>query len=186
MSRSVRLSSLVGAYYWFPRPGPEGVTWELVTCHDLGVWDGVSHREFWPHVLERLAVAWGLDAGALKRRLRDHHTGVPRGRIVPPDPGYIVIHGDDAPSFKWLELVKARFQLIGVEVTPEFTEHEKMLADDPRAVQAALGVSLYGNHRRDLEGGSSGCQERNIPRDVIPIGDSGRRPASPASCASWS
>ncbi len=42
----------------------------------------------------------------------------------------------------WLDLVKARFRLTEVDVTPEYTEHEKMLADDPKAVQAALGISL--------------------------------------------
>ena len=120
------------------------MTWELVTCHDLGCWDGVSHREFWPSVLAHLAAAWGLDAGTLKHRLRDHHTGLPRGRIVRPTSGYVVIHGDDAPAAisDWLGQVKSRFQLLGVKVTPEFTEHEKMLADDPKAVQAALGRPL--------------------------------------------
>jgi len=95
-------------------------------------------------VLEHLAVAWGKDARLLKRRLRDHHTGLPRGRIVHPKSGYVVIHGDDAPEAvpDWLETVKARFRLAGVMVTPEFTEHEKMLADDPRALQEALGISL--------------------------------------------
>lgn len=109
MSRSVRPSPLIGAYYWFPRPGLGGVTWELVTCHDLGVWDGVSHREFWPHVLKRLAAAWGLDFAALRRRLRDHHTGLPRGRITRPGSGYVVIHGNDAPPSGSLDLVKTRF-----------------------------------------------------------------------------
>lgn len=95
-------------------------------------------------MLEHLAVAWGKDARLLKRRLRDHHTGLPRGRIVHPKSGYVVIHGEDAPATipDWLETVKARFRLAGVVVTPEFTEHEKMLADDPKAVQAVLGISL--------------------------------------------
>jgi hypothetical protein len=118
------------------------VAWELVTCHDLVVWDGVSHRELWPYVLTQLAVVWGKDAKLLKRRLHDHHTGLPRGRVAHPKSGYVVIHGDDAPVSNWLELVKARFGLIGIKVTPEFTEHEKMLADDPEVVQAVLGISL--------------------------------------------
>lgn len=75
--------------------------------------------------------------------MHDHHTGLPRGRIVHPKKGYVVIHGDDAPVPNWLELVKTQFRLAGVKVTPEFTEHEKMLADDPKAVQAALGISLH-------------------------------------------
>ena len=138
------LIPLTGAYFWVPRPEQRSVAWDLVTCHDLNVWDGVSHREFWLYVLEHLAVAWGKDAKTLKRLLRDHHTGLPRGRVTHPKSGYIVIHGDDAPAAvsNGMELVKVRFQLTGVKVTQEFTEHEKMLGDDPKAVQAALGISL--------------------------------------------
>jgi len=134
---------LTGAYFWFPRPGPDGPVWDLKTCHDLGVWDGVSHREFWPHVLVVLAAHWGKDVGALKRALRDHHTGLPRGRIARPESCYVLIHGDDAPVTNWMRLVKARFQLTGIKVTPEFTEHEKMIGHDPLAVQIALGVNLH-------------------------------------------
>jgi hypothetical protein len=95
-------------------------------------------------VLKYLAVAWGKDAKLLDRLLHDHHTGLPRGRIVHPKAGYVVIHGDDAPATVpgWLDLVKARFRLTGVKVTSEFTEHERMLADDPKAVQTALGIFL--------------------------------------------
>lgn len=95
-------------------------------------------------MLEHLAAAWGKDAKSLKRRLRDHHTGLPRGRVVRPKSGHVVIHGDDAPAevANWLNVVKARFRLTGFKVTPEFTEHEKMLGDDPMAVQTALGISL--------------------------------------------
>jgi hypothetical protein len=133
--------SLTGAYYWCPRPTPVGVTWELVTCHDLDVWDAVSHREFWPAVLEYLARLWGKDPKLFYRRLFDHHTGLPRGRITHPKSGYIVIHGDDAPVIDWLVLVKQKFRL--AEVTPLYTEHEKMLGDDPQAVEDVLGISFH-------------------------------------------
>ncbi len=55
-----------------------------------------------------------------------------------------MIHGDDAPVAvpDWLDQVKDRFRLTSVKVIPEYTEHEKMLDDDPKAVQAALGISL--------------------------------------------
>jgi hypothetical protein len=134
---------LTGAYYWIPVPREAGHGWDLTTCHDLGVWDGISHREFWPFVLNLISKRWGKDPESLSRRLRDHHTGLPRGRIVHPKTGFILIHGDDAPLANWLELVKARFRLSGVKVTLEFTEHEKMLGDDPRAVEVALDVSLH-------------------------------------------
>ena len=97
INRPYHREALTGAYYWCPHPLPEGLICNLVTCHDVNVWDGISHREFWSYVLEHLAVAWGKDAKALKRRLRDHHTGLPRGRVTHPKSGYIVIHGDDAP-----------------------------------------------------------------------------------------
>lgn len=144
-SRPARLSPVTGAYFWLPRPVPDGIVWDLVTCHDLNVWDGVSHREFWPYVLEHLAAAWGKDAKALNRRLRDHHTGLPRGRIVHPKSGYVVIHGDDAPVPDWLNLVKGRFGLIDFEVTPEFTEHERMIGDDPEVLRKALGIPMALN-----------------------------------------
>lgn len=135
-------SPLTGAYFWAPRPLPVGFAWDLVTCHDLEVWDAVSHREFWPYVLEHLAAVWGKDARLLKLRLHDNHTGLPRGRITHPKSGYVIIHGDDAPVANWLKLVKVKFRLTKVKVTPEFTEHERMIGDDPRAVEKALGVSL--------------------------------------------
>lgn len=133
---------LTGAYYWFPRPHPEGPSWELLTCHDLGAWDGISHREFWPLVVEHLAAAWGKDAGPLKRRLLDRYTGLPRGRITHPKTGYLIIHGDDAPVADWRPRIKDRFRLRGVKVRPLFDEHERMLAGDPEAVEAALGLRL--------------------------------------------
>ncbi len=136
------LTSLSGAYFWVPRPVSDGLVWDLVTCHDLGVSDGISHREFWPYILEHLAAVWGKDATALKQRLLDKHTGLPRGRVTHPKSGYLIIHGDDAPVADWLPLVKARFRLTNVKVTPEFTEHEGMIGDDPESLQEALGIPL--------------------------------------------
>lgn len=132
--------SLTGAYYWCPHPISGGVAWSLVTCHDLEIWDAVSHREFWPAVLEHLAKTWDKDTNVLYRRLFDHHTGLPRGRITHPKSGYVLIHGDDAPVPNWLELIKERFRL--TEVTPLYTEHERMIGDDPIAVEKILGTSL--------------------------------------------
>lgn len=146
-------SPLTGAYYWVPSPPSKGVAWNLKTCHDLGVSDGVSHREFWPHVLEVLADAWGKDAEPLKGCLSKHHTGLPRGRIVHRKSGCVIIHGDDAPVPDWLEMVKSRFRLTGVEAAPEFAEHETMQGDDSKRLQAALGVSFPPNTSRRLPRG---------------------------------
>ncbi len=140
-------SPLTGAYYWVPRPDGNGVFWDLVTCHDLDTWAGISHREFWPLILEVLAERWGKNVQDLIHQLHDHHAGLPRGRVTHPQSGYVVINGDDTGLPGWLELVKSRFGLDGVEVTPDFTEHEheQMLTDDLLAVQASLGVPLYSN-----------------------------------------
>ena len=70
--------------------------------------------------------------------------GLACSSIVEPKSGYLLIHGDDAPIAMpdCLPLVKGRFQLPGVNITPEFTEHEKSLVKDPKNVQAVLGISL--------------------------------------------
>jgi hypothetical protein len=137
-----RPGPLTGAYYWVPSPATEGLGWELITCHHLRVWDGVSHREAWPYVLEPLAAAWGKDSKVLKRRLRDHYTGVPRGRVTHPRRGFLIVHGNDSPVPDWLDRIRSSFQLADVKPTPLFDEHERMLGEDLRAVQDALGVSL--------------------------------------------
>jgi hypothetical protein len=133
---------LTGAYFWLPRPAPTGLEWELITCHDLKIWSGISHRDFWPHIVEQLAAAWGRDAEPLKHCLGGHHTGLPRGRINYPRPGYILLHGDDAPVTDWLSRITDRFHLRDVEVELVGTEHESMDRRDPAAVERVLGVSL--------------------------------------------
>jgi hypothetical protein len=157
---------LTGAYYWFPRPAPTGLEWELITCHDLkkwsGIshhefwlhiweliachdlkkWSGISHHEFWPHIVERSAAAWGKDAETLKRRLAEHHTGLPRGRINHRRPDYVLLHGDDAPVTDWLPRIIDRFRLGDVKIEVEDTAHHSMAPRDLAAVEEALGVSL--------------------------------------------
>ncbi len=134
---------LTGAYYWVPRPSGAEIDWDLLTCHDLGIWDGVSHREAWPYVLEHLAVLWGRDARGLKRRLKDHYTGLPRGRVTHPKAGFFIFHGKDAPSVPdWLDQVQSWFHLTDMNSRAIFDEHERMLRDDLRAMEKALGISL--------------------------------------------
>jgi hypothetical protein len=138
-----RPQRLTGAYYWFPIPGQSGPrSWSLLICHDLKCWDGISHRKFWPHVVEHLAAAWGKDTKPLQRRLLDHYTGLPRGRVTRLKTGYVIFHGNDSPVADWKTRIKARFQLAGVKVTPVNDEHERMLGEDHRALQDALGVAL--------------------------------------------
>jgi hypothetical protein len=133
---------LTGAYHRFSRPAPEDPAWNLVTCHDLRVRDGISHREFWPHVVQRSAAAWGGDAEPLIHRLADHQKGLPRSRINHPRPGYLNIQGNDAPVADWLPRVIHRYRLSDAEVKSEYTEHERMARRQLNALQDALGSSL--------------------------------------------
>jgi hypothetical protein len=60
MHRRLHPEALTDANYWSRRPGAVGLNWDLITCHDLGVWDGISYRKSWSFVLEHLATAWGI------------------------------------------------------------------------------------------------------------------------------
>ena len=131
-----------GAYYWLPRPGGPGPTWDLITCHDLGRGAAVGHAALWPVVAGRLAEAWGRTPATLARRLRDHHAGLPRGRVTRVRGVSLVHHGGDAPSPGGLDEIEARFGLRGRPVRRLLDDHERMLAGDPEAVQAAIGIDL--------------------------------------------
>ncbi len=132
----------MGAYYWLPKPEGVGLAWDIIICHDLGAWDGISHRDFWPSVLEHVASTWGKDAKVLIHRLRDQYAGFPRGRVTHPKSGYLIIHGNDAPVTDSLDRIKERFRLTDVKVTPLYDDHERVLRDDLRVVQDALGIPL--------------------------------------------
>jgi hypothetical protein len=142
MTQSPKPIALSGAYYWIPARVDQAIAWRLKTCHDFGVWDGISHREFWPHVLEHLAGVWGRDDGVLKHLLEDHYTGLPRGRVTHPKGRYVIIHGNDAPANNWKAAIKARFGLRGLGVKTIFDEHERMLHEDARAFEEAFDVQL--------------------------------------------
>ncbi len=133
---------LTGAYFWVPRPMSGGVGWELVTCHDLGVPDSASHREFWPSVVDRLAALWGREPSEFQQRLRDYYYGLPRGRVTNPKSGCVILRGGDAPSADGLILVRVGFRLSGVDARTFFVDDEQTRAMDVRAVEAALGLSL--------------------------------------------
>ena len=138
---------LAGAYYWLPVPTTNGsIHWDLLTCHDLGVWDGVSHRVFWPSVLAHLAPVWGQDAASLKHRLGDHYYGLPRGRVTRPKGRYLLLQGKDSPVPDWKARIFDRFHLTGLDVRALSDDHERVLREDVLALEAALGVDL-GLHR---------------------------------------
>lgn len=137
----LRPSPLVGGYYWFPAEVAGRATWAVVTCHDLGFDAEVGHVDLWPSVVDRLAASWGRGAGALRRLLTDHYTGLPRGRVTRPGRGYLILHGDDAPVPDWPERVLVGFGLDRRSVSVLYDEHERMLGEDRRRLSEALGVT---------------------------------------------
>src|SRR3954451_14880749 len=104
---------LVGGYYWFPKATGGRATWRVLTCHDLGFDPEVGHGDLWPAVVDRLAAAWGRDAGGLRRRLIDRYAGLPRGRVTRPGRTVLVLHGDDAPVADWREKLIESYLLGG-------------------------------------------------------------------------
>ena len=136
--------SYTGGYYWLPTPSPNGITWSIVTCRDLGCHSDAGHdADLWPRLMVPLARAWGKDALILKKKLALSYTGLPRGRVTRPVKTFLVLHGDDSPNRRFAEMVKQSFQLSGQEVKFVFDEHETMIPGHPRAVEATLGPRLF-------------------------------------------
>lgn len=132
---------LTGAYYWLPSPTPSGpFAWSLLTCHDLGRWDGISHRELWPFVVGHLAILWGKAPDAFRRRLGDHYYALPRGRVTNPKGKYLILHGNDSPLVTWREIIVHRFRLHGLQLKSPWDEHERTLREDVLAFEEALGI----------------------------------------------
>jgi hypothetical protein len=136
-----RSKPMASGYYWFPVLALPAPTWTVLTCHELGCDADVGHARLSPLVLVRLAQAWPRDAGLLRKRLNDHYTGVPRGRVARCGKVYWVSHGGDSPIGAWEEAVIRSFNLQGRAVRPAFDEHELQLPYDVRAVARLLGSS---------------------------------------------
>jgi hypothetical protein len=134
-----------GAFYWLPSPDPSGPSsWSLLTCHDLRVWDGISHWEMWPHVLSHLAGLWGKAPEPFGRRLGDHYYALPRGRVTNPSGRYLILHGNDVRALvpEWRAIIVDRFRLDGLPIRTPWDEHEQTLSEDVFALGEALGVAL--------------------------------------------
>jgi hypothetical protein len=80
---------MTGGYYWFPVPDVLSPAWTVLTCHELGCDADAGHLELWPLVIDRLAWAWRRDGRLLRRHLRNHYTGLPRGRVTRPERDYL-------------------------------------------------------------------------------------------------
>ena len=140
----IATSSLTGAFYWIPARELEcRVSWQLLTCHDLHRWDGISHRELWPFVLDHLAASWNKQPASVQRRLIDHYYALPRGRVTHPGDVYLILHGNDAPiGIDWRNLIIKNFHLEGHRVETPWDEHETTLREDVVAFEEVFHVSL--------------------------------------------
>lgn len=132
-----------GGYYWFPVPDAGGVIWSVITARDLGCGPDAGHdAELWPKLIDRLATIWGKDSRALRRRLRQSYTGLPRGRVTRPSNEFLILHGNDSPPRGWLELVVERFGLEGRRFRVLFDEHETMIPSHSRVIEEIFGLQF--------------------------------------------
>ncbi|MGO9468572.1 MAG: hypothetical protein ACLQVF_30955 [Isosphaeraceae bacterium] len=137
-----RLQPLTGGYYWFPAPDDGSVAWSVLTCQDLRFGAGIGHTGLWPAVIDRLAQVWNRDQGFFRTHLKNHYTGLPRGRVTEPPGRLLVCHGNDAPAADWLQRVIRKFDLDGRSVRAVFDEHERTLREGRAKVNEVLGIDL--------------------------------------------
>jgi len=93
---------MTGGYHWLPTPGYPTISWEVVTCHQLGFEAEVGHVEMWTAVLDRLAVAWGKDAAVLRRLLKDCCCGLVGRRVTTSrqtHPDFLIQRPQLCPTF---------------------------------------------------------------------------------------
>jgi hypothetical protein len=131
---------LTGGYYWFPIPDINSLTWSVLTCHELGCDGDVGHVDFWTLVIDRLATVWRKDRLVLRRHLKNHYTGLPRGRITEVGNRFMIFQGNDAPVSDWIPMVVRKFDLNRRFVKVCFDEHERMLPDDCSRVNKIFGL----------------------------------------------
>lgn len=131
---------LTGAYYWVPFPPVSSLTWRILTYHELGFGEDISHYEIWPKVVTQLAGIWRRDPKVLRRHLGKHCYGLPRGRVTHPEKTYLILHGNDSPIPDWKARVIRRFNMQGLLVKPLFDEHEQRMGEDARKTGEALGI----------------------------------------------
>ncbi len=146
--RPHRSNGTTGGYYWFPTPGAGGISWSVVTCHDLHCKPDAGHdEELWSKLIDRLAPLWAKDARLLRRHLGLSYTGLPRGRVTRPERMFLILHGNDSPDPGWKSIVSESFSLTGGRVKFLFDEHETMIPGHSRAVEVSLGFRLYRAER---------------------------------------
>jgi hypothetical protein len=142
-----------GPYWWLPTPDGK---WILEKFYDSEYRGATGHDLLWDkYVIERLSVIWGKDTNKLRRSLRGHYTGLPRGRVNKVSNGWTVVHGDNAPVSSWKNQVIRAFVLTAQKDKVRFMkdDHETIIPGDPEAIQDALKVDLglKGTFSMDFE-----------------------------------
>jgi hypothetical protein len=137
-----RAVPLEGGYYWLPSRGDGLVTWEVLTCHELGFDAEAGHVDFWPAVIDRLAKSWRREPQVLQRVLTNECYGLPRGRVTRPERLSLILHGNDAPIACWQDKVIRRFDLDCRSIKVLQDTHETMLPDKREKVMNILGIDL--------------------------------------------
>jgi hypothetical protein len=135
------MTELTGGYYWFPTPVNASVTWQVLTCHELGCDADVGHVDRWTLVLDRLASAWRRDERSIRKSLKNNYTGLPRRRVTQVTNRLMILHGNNSPVPDWVPMVVRKFDLNRRSVKVLFDEHERMLPEDRRLVNEALGLT---------------------------------------------
>jgi hypothetical protein len=141
-SSMTRSPSLTGGYYWFPTPAISSLTWQVLTCHELGCDAEAGHVDLWTLVIDRLATVWRRDGRLIKKYLKNNYTGLPRGRVTQVKNGFMIFHGNDSPVPDWVPIVVREFNLNRPSVRVLFDEHERMLAEDRSRVNETLGHDM--------------------------------------------
>jgi hypothetical protein len=134
------MTELTGGYYWFPNPDIGLVTWQVLSCHELGCDAEVGHVDLWTLVIDRLATAWRLNARLIKKHLQNSYSGMPRGRVTHVRNRFMIFYGNDAPVTDWVPMVVSTFDLDRRTVKVIFDEHERMLAEDRRRMNETFGL----------------------------------------------
>lgn len=145
-----------GIFFWVPIIGSK-ITWRLETFFDSQFpvnsehSQGLDHQGIW---LRWANTILGKDDSDAPREIRHHYSGLPRGRVTvtkerkytgaPATKVWLILNGGDAPmpEAKAGKLLASRFYLPDGQWKYVFDDHERMLADDVKAIQRYLGHDL--------------------------------------------
>ena len=126
-----------GVYWW--RPSPVG--WVLESFYFSEFPEYKNHYEIWQ---KWAGTILGVD-GVIPRVVLEAYCGIPRGRIVKQPSAYVVMHGNDLCDKDHIDRVIADFNLPPDKCNIQHNQHEDMVQEHRRIIEAFLGRTLvYG------------------------------------------